>query len=112
MARVSEDAPCQRSARSFASAKRPRTEDDLSPLIFGESQPIRKIMRTKVLKGTLVCWPKPVLGNAVDDASILEPGETVQIRETESLEAGKRVPVLARGKILYCNSNQLLSAVK
>jgi hypothetical protein len=71
-----------------------------------------RIMLERSLKAPLVCWPKSVPAGAVSDATIVEPGERVKIRENEERRAEGRMPILARGKIVYCSCAEFWKSVK
>ena len=80
------------------------------------SEVLRRLCRSPIvlartLREPLVCWPKIRPGGAIEDAVVLQPGETVHIRENEERKVAGRMPVMVRDKIVYCNCDQFWNAV-
>ena len=69
-------------------------------------------MLERNLKAPLVCWPKRVHGGAVSDATVVEPGERVKIRENEVRRSEGRMAIIARNKIVYCSCAEFWKSVK
>jgi hypothetical protein len=66
----------------------------------------------KTLKDTLVCWPRIKAHGAIAEARILSPGDIVFIRENEERRSAGRMPVMLKGKILFCDSAQFWKAAR
>jgi len=81
-------------------------------LLFSIIRSDKGIMVVRTLKEPLVCWPKSVPGGAISDATIVESGEKVQIRENEVRRVDGRMIIVARGKIVYCSCAEFWKSVK
>ena len=68
-------------------------------------------MLRKTLKAPIVCWPHLTRRGAIADATVVESGETVGIRENEERGPSGRMAVTVRDKILFCNCEQFWDAV-
>jgi hypothetical protein len=68
-------------------------------------------MLAKTLKAPIVCWPHIEPKGAVADATIIEPGETVRVRENEERRTSGRLLVMVGDTILFCNCQQFWNAV-
>jgi hypothetical protein len=71
----------------------------------------KKIMVDKRLRKPLVCWARNMPSGAVADTTIVEPGETVRIRENEDRRTKGRMLVMVRNKMVYCSRAEFWRSV-
>lgn len=67
-------------------------------------------MFKKTLRKELVCWTHRVSREAIADAKILEPGQTVSLRDNEDPRGTGRMAILVRDQILFCDRKQFWDA--
>jgi hypothetical protein len=69
-------------------------------------------MIRKQIQRTIVCWPTEIVNCAFDDASCLEAGQTVYVREDEAARPNGRLPVRVGDREVFCSARQFWASAE